>query len=211
MIAAATESFSDIGWTATTMAEVARRAGLTRQTVYQQFSGKLPLLDACIGTALNEGSGLPVRELPEYQAMGSGQFDERLAAGARWLRSAHQRSARIQHVLDQAAVTDPDAAELLAARERRRWAEVQWATGLILGDTPPDEFVDSIWLTASRNAWLTLVDSRGWTPAEWEAWFVDHFRTDLDRFPAIRPGAEDAVISTVARSGSSERPAQFPE
>jgi AcrR family transcriptional regulator len=180
-IAAATEAFTELGWVPTTMAEVARRAGLTRQTVYQQFSGKLPLLNACIDTALTEGQATGVRELPEYQAMGSGDVADRLAAGARWLRAAHERSAVIQHVLDQAAVTDPEAADLLADREQRRWAEVRFALTLILGEAPDDTVVDSVWWLASRRIWLGLVDGRGWSPDRWERWFIRHVRSDVVR------------------------------
>ncbi|MFT4088412.1 MAG: TetR/AcrR family transcriptional regulator [Gordonia sp. (in: high G+C Gram-positive bacteria)] len=181
VVAAATESFCELGWVATTMADVGRRAGLTRQTVYQQFSGKLPLLDACIGTALSEGSPRPVRELADYRAMGDGDFDQRLAAGARWLRDAHRRSATIQDVLDQAAVTDPEAAELLAAREQRRWDEVRWAMSLVLQATPPDALVDSVWWAASRRGWLSLTRQRGWSEQAWEDWFVAQVRTDIER------------------------------
>ncbi|GAC66788.1 TetR/AcrR family transcriptional regulator [Gordonia soli] len=133
IVAAADGLFREQGWVPTTMADVATAAGLTRQTVYQQFAGKLPLLDACIDAALTSGVGGAVRDLPDYRLMGVGDRPHRVAAGARWLRAAHERSAEIQNVLDQAAVTDPEAALLLSAREQRRWEEVRWAVGLILG------------------------------------------------------------------------------
>lgn len=180
-IAAATESFCEIGWVATTMAEVARRAGLTRQTVYQQFSGKLVLLNACIDSALSGATGTPLRELPAYRALGSGDVEQRIAAAARWLSAVHMRSAQIQHVLDQAAVTDPAAAELLVQREQRRWEEFRWALGLILDTAPPDRLVDSAWWAASRRGWLTFVGGRGWDAEQWEQWFIAHLRADLAR------------------------------
>ena len=51
----ATSMFCENGWAATTVADVANAAGLTRQTVYQQFPTKLALLDACIDIALSAG------------------------------------------------------------------------------------------------------------------------------------------------------------
>lgn len=160
------------GWTATTMAKVAATSGLTRQTVYQHFDSKLSLLDACIDHALSDGHAVPVREMPEYQQMGLGGRRIRIEAGAHWLSSAHERSAEIQNVLDQASVTDEEAAARLASRENTRWAEVNWATSLILGTQPAEEVVDGMWTLTSRRIWLMLVRDRGWTADRWRRWFV---------------------------------------
>ena len=168
---------------AITMAAVATAAGLTRQTVYQQFDGKLALLDACIDNALSAGRPVRVRELPEYRMMGEGDVEQRLAAGARWLRGAHERSAIIQHVLDQAAVTDPHAARRLAEREATRWDEVRFAVGLIVGEEPGDRLVDAIWMLAARSVWLRLVGERGWSGSDWETWFIAQARTSMGGVP----------------------------
>lgn len=164
-------------WSATTMASVAGAAGVTRQTVYQQFDGKLELLDACIDLALTAGEGGAVRALEDYRAMGAGSLDARIAAGSAWMRGALERSARIQNVLDQAAVTDDEAAARLPVREQNRWDEVRHAVSLILGGTPDDGTVDTVWVLASRRTFLMLVDGRGWTPGRWESWFAVHVRT----------------------------------
>jgi len=179
VVETATRLFCDVGWVATTMAGVAEAAGLTRQTVYQQFVGKLALLDACIDHALSEGTGVPVRDLSDYRAMGEGAVAERLTAGAHWLRGAHERSARIQNVLDQAAVTDESAAQRLRERETTRWNEVAHAATLILGTAPTDDVVDSLWLLTSRRVWLMFLDGRGWSPDQWMSWFVTQSGTTL--------------------------------
>ncbi|KQU03150.1 TetR family transcriptional regulator [Rhodococcus sp. Leaf7] len=172
VVAAATDSFLRRGWAGTTMADVASAAGLTRQTVYAGFEGKLALLDACIDAALSDGRYVAVRELPEYRAMADGDPMTRVAAAARWLRGAHERSAAIQHVLDEAAVMDPVAATRLAERERTRWDEVRWAGGLVLGVPPADHMTDALWILASRSVWLRLTGERSWTGDRWEAWFA---------------------------------------
>lgn len=171
--------FVERGWAATTMSAVASAAGLTRQTVYQQFDSKLSLLDACIDLALSDGANTPVRKLPGYIKMGEGSLENRLAAGASWLRGAHERSATIQHVLDEAAVVDDVAAARLEERELTRWDEVRWASGLILGSPPTDAVVDAMWMLTSRSVWLRLTRQRGWTPEQWEGWFIRHANEEL--------------------------------
>ena len=172
VIAAADELFVSQGWSATTMSGVAERAGVARQTVYLMFESKQALLDVCIDQRLRGSRGeAPIRTQPEYQAMGSGTTGERVAAGARWLVGAHERSATIQRVLDQAAVTDPAAAARLREREQGRWQEVAFAVGLVIGTKPTREFVDLVWTLASRDVWLKLVEQRGWTSARWQSWF----------------------------------------
>lgn len=180
VLATATAMFCEDGWVSTTMSGVATRAGLTRPTVYRQFDNKLELLDACIVAALRRDEDVPVRDGADYQAMGHGSRQTRIRAAASWLRAAHLRSAAIQHVLDEAAVTDSDAAALRDQREHTRWNEVRWALTLILDRPPADETVDATWVLASRTFWLRLVRERGWSPDEWEQWFIAHTTTTLD-------------------------------
>lgn len=171
MIDAATEMFLERGWVPTTMADVAVAAGLTRQTVYQQFDGKLALLDACIVRALVGDEQHRIQERPDFRRLGEGTREERAQAAARWLREAHERSAAIQAVLDQAAVTDPDAAARRREREQARWKAVGTATELVLGRAPSAEEIDAMWTLASRRCWLDLVADRGWSGDRWQQWF----------------------------------------
>jgi AcrR family transcriptional regulator len=161
--------FLEQGWTLTTMTQVAAAAGVGRPTLYLHFDTKLDLLIACIDSSL---SAIPVRDRPDYQAMSAGTLAQRAATAGRWLREANQRSAAIQRVLDQAAVSTPQAAAAQIRMEQRRHDEFANASQLVLGDRlPPDDLVDEIWALGSRGMWFMLAD-RGWTPQEWEAWFV---------------------------------------
>lgn len=193
MIATATALFVDGGWATTTMASIADAAGLTRQTVYQQFNGKLELLDACIVAALEGDTAREIRDQTDYRAMADGTFEHRIAAAARWLRAAHERGARIQHVLDQAAVTDPAAADRLAQREAARWREVEYASTMLVGRRPSDDAIDTMWMLASRRWWLTLVGDRGWDGDRWEQWFITLTTATLDGRSSSKP---DLSITT---------------
>jgi AcrR family transcriptional regulator len=169
IISAGHRLFLEQGWTLTTMTQVAASAGVGRPTLYLHFDTKLDLLTACIDSSL---SAVPVRDRADYQAMSAGTLTERAATAGRWLREANQRSADIQRVLDQAAVSTPQAAAAQTRLEQRRHDEYANACQLVLGDRlPPDALVDELWALGSRAMWFMLAD-RGWTPDVWEAWFV---------------------------------------
>jgi AcrR family transcriptional regulator len=169
LVSAAQELFLGQGWIPTTMTQVAAAAGVARPTAYLHFATKLDLLTACIDASL---SAIPVRERSDYQAMGRGALPRRAATAARWLRDAYQRSAAIQRVLDQAAVSTPEAAQVQILMENRRHDEFANACRIVLGGgLPPSMLVDEIWALGSRGMWFMLAD-RGWSPEQWEAWFL---------------------------------------
>ena len=169
LVAAAHGLFLREGWTLTTMTQVAAAAGLARPALYLHFGTKVELLIACIDTSL---SYIPVRERADYQAMGDGTLTERAATAARWLRGAYERSAPIQRVLDDAAVSTPEAAQVQARMEERRHDEFANACRLVLGGgQPPAALVDEVWALGSREMWFKLA-ARGWSPDEWQAWFL---------------------------------------
>jgi len=168
LVHAAQDLFVGDGWTATTMAGIATRAGVARPTLYLHFPTKLDLLLTCIDASL---SAIPVRERPDYQAMGSGPLTDRVATAGRWLAAAHQRSAPIQRVLDHAAATTPEAAAARIRMERRRHDEFANACALVLGTAPPARLVDEVWALGSRAMWFTLAEV-GWSPSTWQLWFT---------------------------------------
>jgi TetR/AcrR family transcriptional regulator, cholesterol catabolism regulator len=169
LVSAAHGLFLRQGWTTTTMTHVAAAAGLARPTVYLHFKTKVDLLIACIDASLSE---VPVRDRAHYLAMGGGPLAQRAATAARWLRGAYERSASIQQVLDDAAVSTPEAAQAQTRMEQRRHDEFANACRLVLGSPlPPDALVDEVWALGSRAMWFKLAE-RGWSPDDWEAWFV---------------------------------------
>lgn len=184
LVAAAHGLFLSQGWSATTMTQVAAAAGLARPTVYLHFDTKLDLLIACIDIALSD---VPVRDRNDYQAMGEGTLPQRAATAGLWLRRAFERSASIQRVLDDAAVSTPEAAQVQTRMEQRRHDEFTNACALVLGGgIPPATLVDEIWALGSRVMWFKLAD-RGWSPDEWEAWFVGVVLDATDRQDRLRP------------------------
>jgi AcrR family transcriptional regulator len=183
IVAAGQRLFVDQGWTPTTMTQVAAEAGVGRPTAYLHFATKLDLLTACIDAALSD---VPVRERSDYRDMGVGTLAERATMAARWLREAYQRSAAIQRVLDQAAVSTPQAAETRTGMENRRHDEFANACRLVLNNQQPSAaLVDEVWALGSRTMWFMLAD-RGWSPDAWEAWFASAILHTVSRYELER-------------------------
>jgi len=158
------------GWTPTTMSRVAATAGLSRPALYLHFDTKLSLLLACIDASLSD---VPVRDRPDFQAMGTGTVRRRTEVAARWLRKAYERAAAIQRVLDDAAAAAPEAERARQRMEQRRHDEFAHACALVLGLplAPDDPLVDEVWALGSRAMWFTFAE-RGWSADRWEAWFA---------------------------------------
>ena len=169
LVSAAHGLFLLHGWTNTTMTQVAAEAGLARPTVYLHFNTKVDLLIACIDASLSE---IPVRDRADYQAMGEGTLAQRAATAAHWLRGAYEQSAGIQRLLDDAAVSTAEAAQVQTQMEQRRHDEFANACRLVLGGrVPADALVDEVWALGSRAMWFKLAEC-GWSPDDWEAWFA---------------------------------------
>src|SRR4051794_7224355 len=119
ILEAAQALFERDGYAATTIAAVAREAGVATKTVYLAFETKSGLLRALWHPLLRgDEADVPIGERPWYRAM----FDEpdparRLALGARGARTVKERAGGLLRVIRTAALVDADAAELWARIE----------------------------------------------------------------------------------------------
>jgi hypothetical protein len=74
--------------------------------------------------------------------------------------------------MDDAAVSTPEAAQAQTRMEQRRHDEFANACRLVLGGRlPANALVDEVWALGSRAMWFKLAEC-GWSPDDWEAWFV---------------------------------------
>ncbi len=53
------------------------------------------------------------------------------------------------------------------------------AKGVLPDGLDPERAADVVWTLNHPDVWLLLVGERGWTPAEWEAWFLASCRAQL--------------------------------
>jgi len=172
--------FERDGYAATTMAAIARAAGVALKTVYLAFETKSGVLRAVWDTLLRGAPDIPVADQPWYREM----IDEpdparQLALNARNARDVKGRIGGVLRAIRDAAPVDRDVDDLWrliqtdfyenqgaivrSLRRRkalRRGLDVARAT-------------DILWTLNHPDVWHLLVDERGWTPVQWERWFAD--------------------------------------
>lgn len=173
---AAGQCFAGVGWAATTMKDVARRAGVSVETVYAQGSKATLLLAVVDRTLVGDDEPVPLLERPELRAV----LDEtdaraRFALLGRLVAAGLGPALPVLRTFRDAAATDPALAVAYAEYEQRRLADM---TGLLDGLTlrpgiAPARAADVLWTLLGTDVAALLVDGRGWTVQAYADWLVD--------------------------------------
>lgn len=198
IIEAARLAFIEQGYAATTMPAIAKRAGVSLDTVYASI-GKKPTLFRLLVESAISGSGHPVEaEQRDYviairaESTAAGKLGIYAAALAR----IHTRLAPLLRVLQVAAPLDADLESLWREIAERRstnmrtFAENLLATGQIRAGLSAERIADVIWSMGSTEFYLLLVDERNWTVEAFERWLGESWAALLLASPA-QDGASD--------------------
>jgi AcrR family transcriptional regulator len=180
VLAAARDLMQDRGYSATTVADVARLAGVSVDTVYASVGRKPELVLAVIDMVLGGAQEpVPAAQRDYVQAIGAqptavGKIEVYAAAVARLI----PRTAPLQEALRKAGETDADCAATWRRLVTRRAANMRLfaadlrSTGELREDLSDEQVADLVWSTNAAEYWL-LLDQRGWTPTRYEALLVD--------------------------------------
>jgi AcrR family transcriptional regulator len=169
------------GYRATTIAEIARSAGVHVDTIYELVGRKPALLRALIERAIS-GADEPVApERRDYvQAMlAEPDPTRKLTIYAHAIRTIHTRMAPLQLALRDAATTEPEAKQVwdeINGRRARNMRDLVTDLGpdgtLRPGLTVPAA-ADTIWAIASAELFILLTVERGWDLDTYERWLAD--------------------------------------
>lgn len=181
VLEAARALFATKGYAATTVAAIAKDAGVAVDTVYAAVGSKPQLLRTLIETAVSGASRpLPLEQrawVQEIQAAPTAR--EKLRLYARTVREIHDRMGPLLVVLRDAAERSDELAELAStlrtrrAANMRRFAREVASTGELRPGLTVDEMADVVWATNSAEFYSLLIRERGWTPEQYEAWLAD--------------------------------------
>ena len=174
VLEAAARLFTTQGWAATGMRDIAREAGTATETLYSHFPSKTALLQAVIDIAVvGDEAPVALAERSEFTVLAEGSRAERVAASARLVTDIALRTAGLAKVLREAAYGDEAIAEMLDATRRRQRLDVEAALRLMLRREPSAREVDGVWAVVSIEVYLLLVEVRGWSAEQYEAWLID--------------------------------------
>lgn len=176
---AARELFLSDGYAETSVAAVARAAGVSTQTVYNVFGTKADLLKHLYDvTLVGDDEPIPFAERPEvaelYARTDAREFLAGYAAVGQVL--LERLGPLMRAITAGAAGGNPDLVAHLdkIAGERLAGATMVARRVEELGGLRPDVSVeearDAIWLLNSLEVWQLLTVSRGWSPERYVTW-----------------------------------------
>jgi AcrR family transcriptional regulator len=169
ILGAARNLFVTQGYGRTTIAEVARAAGVAVETVYAAYRNKATVLRHVWYSAMR-GDDEDVRLLdrPEIRAvLAEPDLPSRLRAHAVVMTAVFRRITPLFRALQGAASSEPAATTILAEFDERRldaathYARAAAATGKLA--ISEEECRDVFAATLDGALWHRLVEERGWT------------------------------------------------
>ena len=192
VVRAAHRRFLADGYASTTLAAVARDAGVSVDTVYAVFGSKRGLLAAVMDVNVG-GDDQPLavldRELPQRMRAESDQRRQ-ISLFATGMAGELERIRPLDDVLRSAAAADPDVA---AARHEQNDVQRHAAMATVVGwvrdrgqlrrGLDDAAAADVVWTLTSPEVHHMLLTTRGWTRSQYETWL----RETLER--ALLPDA----------------------
>jgi len=176
IVGSARDLFIANGYGRTTVADIARAAGVSVETIYAAFGNKATLLhkawDITVGGDEEE---IVFHERPEVMAIrNEPDLTKRLMLHAAFSTQTAQRIAPFQLMVQSAAGADPAAAAMLAEMGRQRLAgmTVMAAEVAKTGQlaVPEEECRDILWSMTDGTLWQRLVNERHWTNDRFAHW-----------------------------------------
>ncbi|HKP90756.1 MAG TPA: helix-turn-helix domain-containing protein [Thermoleophilaceae bacterium] len=187
ILAAAQRLFERDGYPATSMAAVAREAGVAVKTVYLAFETKSGLLRAVWHLLLRgDEDAAPIGDRAWYRAVLEERDPvEKLRATAGMSVAVKTRAGALMEAIRTAAPVDPDAAELWGRIQadfldnQRAIVESMAETGALRPELDVDSATDVLWTINHPSTYWLLVGERGWSAERFGDWLAATFREQL--------------------------------
>ena len=177
------------GYAGTTMAAIAREAGVVVETLYRSFGSKAGLFGAVVEAALAGGverAEVPVEARPAIAAIIAEPDPARqVALYAATQLGIHRRAGPLLRAVRDAAAIDPEVARVWSELEGQRHAGQARVAGLLASrgvlreGLSVERASDLIWTLCSLAVFDLFVVERGWTPEEYESWLVGALTHEL--------------------------------
>ncbi|WP_433157687.1 TetR/AcrR family transcriptional regulator [Kribbella sp. CA-247076] len=182
---AAERQFLDRGYAATTVATVAREAGVSVETVYKAFGAKAGLVRAIYERGLT-GRG-PVPAYQRSDEMRAEEADPRTVMRKWGVLTTEVASVvtPIRLLMRSAAATDAEMAALLEESDDERLERMRHharflkARGWLRAGVTVPEATDILWTCSSVELYELLVLKRGWSARRFAQYLTDFMISTL--------------------------------
>lgn len=177
------------GYAGMTMEAIARRAGVSVQSVYAIFKSKTGILAAI----LDQSTFGPGYEAAVQKALSATDPEIRLRLAAGIARHIHDAQSAAFDVLRGAGVVAPELAKLEQQRECLRYQrqEVMIVSLRDAGRLRPElDYTtarDIFWMYTGRDVYRMLVRERGWSSDKYQEWLGGALVQSLMTAPGSRP------------------------
>lgn len=194
VLAAARLQFVSFGYAHTTLAAIAKAAGVSLATVKLVAGTKAQLLVATLQAEVRRDDvALPLVQQQWWQQLlaesdPEGMLRKFVAATT----SALERQAELFAVIWQAAASEPEIVALEQRARQSRWddfhevAQALAERAALRPGLDVDMATDIIWALASPQLYRLLTVDRGWSRECWEAWLRDGLMIQVSDTPVIR-------------------------
>ena len=166
--------FVDAGYAGATIEQIAARAGVSRQTVFG-VGGKAQLF-AFARRRVAEGGSVSANNEGFQRLLAIPDARRLLEEFAAFTAAISRRLGPLQLVLEQAAGSDPELAQLLESSQQellecaRGIVAAAAVTGSLRRDIPREAAADMLWLQIQPANYRRLVQERGWSHRAFERW-----------------------------------------
>jgi AcrR family transcriptional regulator len=182
VVQAALELFAELGWAGTSLPVIAKRAGVSVDTIYSTFGNKSTLLMEVVHLAIvGDDDDAPMVDRADFADFARGRRHERLRTGVRYTMDVYERSLPILETLREAAASDDVARERLTRYDQDRRDLIEAGVTLIVGHEPTPDLIDAFWALISPEVYRYLIMGRGWSSQKVEDWFVDMLKLAIAR------------------------------
>jgi len=179
VLAAGRFLFTRKGIDATTIGQIAERAGVSEATVYATVKSKAGLLQA----VMQEAMFGPRFQSAQQQLAGVTDPVQRIALTAHVARAIYEAESAELGVLTRSSAFSPElrksqqAFESLRREMQQERVNALFKSGRARKGLSKDAAATLLWLYTSREIFQKLVHEAGWTPARYQDWLE---RTLLD-------------------------------
>jgi AcrR family transcriptional regulator len=192
IVEAARRLFEQHGYSGTTVADVAREAQVSAETIYRAFGSKAALLGAVVRASLRGDSGpTPLRQRPRIEAIRHEHNPRRqLELYGKLLAEMNPRLAPLLRILRETTTGDPEAVAALSRLNADRldgmseFASLLAERQALRPGVSRQQARDAMWALNSPELYELLVLERGWSARRYGRWVAEQLAAAL-----LAPGA----------------------